>query len=185
MKKWLGSRWFVRLWAGVLVLAFVFPPEAFARMSCATLSALSVPMRCCAMRSAAKKTETRPCCLATAASRATKAEHAAAKSASRAGLDAPKCCCSKNESGDTIAPAPTASVHLDVQAWLAERAQISARAFAFDHLILRASSARDGPTCAPPPDAAEQSSPAAGCARHDLLARGVVGLLTDFGIALL
>jgi hypothetical protein len=191
MKRALRSRSCVRILTGLLVLAFVFPPEAFARVSCAALTALSVPMRCCAMRAAARSSEPRPCCSATDAAHGPNAntivERATqATSASRAKLVAPDCCCSHRGTGDSLAPTPTPSAHLDVQ-WIAARADISARAIAFECSPARALCARDAPPSTLPPDcsASEPSSPAAGCARRDLLARGVVGLLTDFGIALL
>jgi hypothetical protein len=175
----------------MLALLFVFPPDAIARLSCATLAMLSLPMPCCAPRDPVAAPAAKSCCCTPGADRssdlvlrrsASVAKHAEARPPEM-------CCCGKIVPRDgASAPARDASP-TNLSAWIHERADISARAVHFECLAphARSHSDRDGP----PPRSLLASAdggstdPAAGCARHDLLSRGVVGLLTDFGTALL
>jgi hypothetical protein len=187
MKGVLRSRFGLRFSVAVLALLFVFPPEAMARMSCATLAMLSLPMPCCVTHPADAVSNTKSCCCAADSEQGSRI---ASANAEQSKVRAPEgCSCAKNAGRDASTPPARDAGSIDLCAWVSERAQVSARALHFDCLAthIRAQSDHDGPTLASscPGGGAGSSPPAVGCARHDLLARGVIGLLTDFGTALL
>jgi hypothetical protein len=187
MKRAFRSHRGLRVLAALLALLFVFPPEAMARMSCATLALFSVPMRCCAMRSAGADAAAKPCCCTAETETASSLGSQASVPSKVRGPDG--CCCTKAGDRDVSTPPKRDATTLDLSAWIAERAQVSARALHFDGLAIhvRSHSDRDGPVpgASSARERSRSSPPSAGCTRHGLVARGVVGLLTDFGIALL
>lgn len=190
MKRAFRSPLGLRLLASVLALLFVFPPEAMARMSCATLAMLSLPMSCCTMPAVVADTAPEPCCCTTDESSSPDLAADATASVTQAKVRAPDgCCCNQPVARDATTPPVRDASHVNLGAWIAEQAHVSARTVHFECSApnLRPPSDRDGPVLVfgVLTGGASASPPAVGCARHALLARGVVGLLTDFGIALL
>jgi hypothetical protein len=182
----------VRAVALFLALAFVFPPEAMARAACSALALLPVPMRCAAMGSGSgRSSPPRACCCATTSrpnpdSRSHESSRgpsvdSLAQLGSRDG-----CCCPKSSSRDAATAPGTAGSTSQAVAWIDTHASFSARVPCYDSSADRGIACSGGagpPGSEPVVSPAGASDPAAGCMRHDLLARGVVGLLTDIGTA--
>jgi hypothetical protein len=187
----LRSRFGTRVLAVLLALLFVCPPEAAARVSCATLAMLSVPMRCCASRSSGLGAEAsrRPCCCALESDRSAGNSEKRTSSLANARVKSPDGCgCAKSATTDSNASSVSGANGSALASWIAERAHVSARALHFDSFVVDsyAPSAWRGPPGSLAVLGAERArAPAAGCTRHELLARGIAGLLTDFGVALL
>jgi hypothetical protein len=195
--------------AALLAFFFVVPPEAMASLSCATFAALSLPMRCCALHANGPDASSaaRPCCCSTGLVRtpsssirgdATNATESGAPKSVRALASSPLsksprlsssegCTCTKSAGHDSAMTPVGAAGTSALASWIAERADISARAVHFEFLApsLRLSVDPRGPPETMDLLAATSREPAAGCARHELLRRGIAGLLSDLGVALL
>jgi hypothetical protein len=191
MKSVLRNSTASRITAVLLALFFVFPPEAIGRVSCATFAVLSLPMRCCAARSsvAGESHGRRSCCCAPEVSRPSDSDpRSVGTSGGRASVKSPDgCSCSKTARAESAGtPVRDASV-ADLASWIAGRASDSARAVHFEPSMPspRLCTHLRGPPVSGIVSAGLARAPAAGCARHDLLSRGISGLLTEFGVALL
>lgn len=188
MKSASRTRLGVRAIAAFLALVFVFPPEAAARTACASFALLSLPRSWCSLATVATRMPVQhACCCALPTSASTPTTRSSGPTV-EPGSDG-GCCCPKKVTRDVTTPPSSDASSTHACTWIGERAHISARAVQLERApaieFLRWGRAGPMPPLELVGSGPGARSPAVGCARHDLLARGVVGLLTDFGTALL